>query len=56
MGRLLPDGRLLAVDSARRRLFGCERNGTMVAHADVGPSQIRPSHMALGSQRGLWPA
>ena len=33
----LPDGRLLIVDSAKRRLARLEANGTLVTHADLSP-------------------
>jgi sugar lactone lactonase YvrE len=38
----LPDGRLLVVDSAQRRLLRRERDGTMMTHADLGPVSIKP--------------
>jgi sugar lactone lactonase YvrE len=38
----LPDGRLLVVDSAQRRLLRREPDGTMVTHADLGPLSVKP--------------
>ena len=38
----LPDGRLLVVDSARRRLLRREPDGSMVAHADLAPFSLKP--------------
>jgi sugar lactone lactonase YvrE len=37
----LPDGRLLIVDSAQRRLARLEQNGDLVAHADLSPLSER---------------
>jgi sugar lactone lactonase YvrE len=38
----LPDGRLLVVDSARRRLLRREPDGSMVTHADLAPFSLKP--------------
>jgi sugar lactone lactonase YvrE len=38
----LPDGRLLVVDSARRRLLRRELDGSTVAHADLSPVSDKP--------------
>ncbi|SDT71538.1 SMP-30/gluconolactonase/LRE family protein [Jiangella sp. DSM 45060] len=38
----LPDGRLLVVDSARRRLLRREPDGSLVAHADLGGFSEHP--------------
>jgi sugar lactone lactonase YvrE len=38
----LPDGRLLVVDSPRRRLLRREPDGSMVAHADLAPISGKP--------------
>jgi sugar lactone lactonase YvrE len=38
----LPDGRLLVVDSARRRLLRREPDGSMVVHADLAPVSDKP--------------
>src|SRR6202451_1888212 len=38
----LPDGRLLVVDSARRRLLRREPDGSMVTHADLAPLSLKP--------------
>src|SRR3954452_3537504 len=38
----LPDGRLLVVDSAQRRLLRREPNGSMVTHADLAPVSKKP--------------
>jgi sugar lactone lactonase YvrE len=38
----LPDGRLLVVDSARRRLLRREPGGSMVIHADLAPISGKP--------------
>jgi sugar lactone lactonase YvrE len=38
----LPDGRLLVVDSAQQRLLRLEPDGSMVAHADLGPVSDKP--------------
>src|ERR1700735_3726540 len=38
----LPDGRLLVVDSARRRLLRREHDGSMVTHADLAPFSLKP--------------
>src|SRR3984957_17186258 len=38
----LPDGRLLVVDSARRRLLRREPDGSMVTHADLASFSLKP--------------
>ena len=38
----LPDGRLLVVDSARRRLLRREPDGSMATHADLAPISSKP--------------
>jgi sugar lactone lactonase YvrE len=38
----LPDGRLLVVDSAERRLLRREPDGSMVTHADLAPVSDKP--------------
>jgi sugar lactone lactonase YvrE len=38
----LPDGRLLVVDSAQRRLLRREPDGSMVTHADLAPISTKP--------------
>jgi sugar lactone lactonase YvrE len=38
----LPDGRLLVVDSARRRLLRRERDGSLVIHADLSGVSAKP--------------
>lgn len=38
----LPDGRLLVVDSARRRLLRREPDGSMVTHANLAPISEKP--------------
>lgn len=38
----LPDGRLLVVDSAKRRLLRREHDGSMVTHADLAPISEKP--------------
>jgi sugar lactone lactonase YvrE len=38
----LPDGRLLVVDSAQRRLLRREPDGSMVVHADLAPISDKP--------------
>jgi sugar lactone lactonase YvrE len=38
----LPDGRLLVVDSARRRILRREPDGSMVTHAELAPVSVKP--------------
>jgi sugar lactone lactonase YvrE len=38
----LPDGRLLVVDSAQRRLLRRESDGSMITHADLAPISDKP--------------
>jgi sugar lactone lactonase YvrE len=38
----LPDGRLLVVDSAQRRLLVLQRDGSMTTHADLAPVSEKP--------------
>src|ERR1700758_3886072 len=48
----LPDGRLLVVDSARRRLLRREPDGSMVNHAQLGPISQQPGkHNGGGAGR-----
>ena len=48
----LPDGRLLVVDSARRRLLRREPDGSMVAHADLAPISEKPWNDIVVDARG----
>ena len=43
----LPDGQLLVVDSARRRLRRREPDGSMVTHADLAPLLLKPWNEAV---------
>jgi sugar lactone lactonase YvrE len=40
--RLLPDGRLLVMDSAQRRLLRCEPDGSPVTRADLSAVSAKP--------------
>ena len=48
----LPDGRLLVVDSAHRRLLRRESDGTMVTHADLAPISDHPWNDIVVGERG----
>ncbi len=48
----LPDGRLLVVDSARRRLLRREPDGSLVAHADLAAFSEHPWNDIVVSERG----
>jgi sugar lactone lactonase YvrE len=48
----LPDGRLLVVDSARRRLLRREPDGSMVTHADLAPISDHPWNEIVVDGRG----
>ena len=48
----LPDGRLLVVDSARRRLLRREPDGSMVMHADLAPVSDKPWNDIVADARG----
>ncbi|MBO0805662.1 MAG: SMP-30/gluconolactonase/LRE family protein [Nocardiopsaceae bacterium] len=48
----LPDGRLLVVDSARRRLLRREPSGSMACHADLGPISGKPWNDLVVDARG----
>lgn len=48
----LPDGRLLVVDSARRRLLRREPDGSMVTHADLSAISDKPWNDIVVDARG----
>jgi sugar lactone lactonase YvrE len=48
----LPDGRLLVVDSAQRRLLRREPDGSMVTHADLAPISQKPWNDMVVDARG----
>src|SRR3984893_16078236 len=48
----LPDGRLLVVDSAQRRLLRRELDGSMVTPADLAPISEKPRHDIVVDDRG----
>jgi sugar lactone lactonase YvrE len=48
----LPDGRLLVVDSARRRLLRREPDGSLSAHADLSPISDKPWNDIVVDVRG----
>src|SRR5258708_15826106 len=48
----LPDGRLLVVDSAQRRLLRREPDGSMVTHADLAPISEKPWNDIVVDARG----
>ncbi|MGO9748723.1 MAG: SMP-30/gluconolactonase/LRE family protein [Mycobacterium sp.] len=48
----LPDGRLLVVDSAQRRLLRRELDGSMVAHADLSSISEKPWNDIVVDARG----
>ena len=48
----LPDGRLLVVDSARRRLLRREPDGSLVQHADLSGVSTKPWNDIVVDERG----
>lgn len=48
----LPDGRLLVVDSAQRRLLRREQDGSLVAHADLSGVSQKPWNDIVVDDRG----
>src|ERR1700720_3866423 len=48
----LPDGRLLVVDSAQRRLLRLEPGGSLVTHADLSAVSIKPWNDIVVDGRG----
>ena len=48
----LPDGRLLVVDSAQRRLLRREPDGSMVTHANLAPISQKPWNDIVVDARG----
>jgi sugar lactone lactonase YvrE len=48
----LPDGRLLVVDSAQRRLLRREPDGSMVTHADLAPISEKPWNDLVVDEQG----
>jgi sugar lactone lactonase YvrE len=48
----LPDGRLLVVDSAQRRLLRRESDGSLVQHADLSPVSHKPWNDIVADDRG----
>jgi len=48
----LPDGRLLVVDSARRRLLRRESDGSLVQHADLSGVSSKPWNDIVADDRG----
>lgn len=48
----LPDGRLLVVDSAQRRLLRHERDGSLVRHADLSEVSERPWNEIVVDDQG----
>jgi sugar lactone lactonase YvrE len=48
----LPDGRLLVVDSAQRRLLRRELDGSLVPHADLSPVSQKPWNDIVADARG----
>src|SRR5712672_4229851 len=48
----LPDGRLLVVDSARRRLLRREPDGSLVTHADLSGVSTKPWNDIVVDERG----
>ncbi len=48
----LPDGRLLVVDSPRRRLLRRERDGSLVPHADLSGVSEKPWNEIVADDRG----
>src|SRR5258708_35096355 len=48
----LPDGRLLVVDSAKRRLLRREPDGSLVTHADLSEVPAQPWNEVVVDRRG----
>jgi sugar lactone lactonase YvrE len=48
----LPDGRLLVVDSAQRRLVRCEADRSLVVHADLSKASYKPWNDVVVDDRG----
>ena len=48
----LPDGRLLVVDSAQRRLLRRERDGSVVTHADLSGVSVKPWNDTVVDEHG----
>jgi sugar lactone lactonase YvrE len=48
----LPDGRLLVVDSAQRRLLRHEADGSLVTHADLSGVSTKPWNDIVVDDRG----
>jgi sugar lactone lactonase YvrE len=48
----LPDGRLLVVDSAQRRLLRRESDGSLARHADLSPVSGKPWNDIVADDRG----
>ena len=48
----LPDGRLLVVDSAQRRLLRREQDGSLVEHADLSGISEKPWNDIVVDERG----
>jgi sugar lactone lactonase YvrE len=48
----LPDGRLLVVDSAQRRLLSRESDGSVVQHADLSGVSQKPWNDIVAADRG----
>src|SRR5262252_1562567 len=48
----LPDGRLLVVDSAQRRLLRRESDGSLARHADLSPVSRKPWNDIVADDRG----
>jgi len=48
----LPDGRLLVVDSAKRRLLRREPDGSLVQHADLSGISQKPWNDIVVDERG----
>jgi sugar lactone lactonase YvrE len=48
----LPDGRLLVVDSAQRRLLRREQDGSLVPHADLSGVSMKPWNDIVVDDRG----
>jgi sugar lactone lactonase YvrE len=49
----LPDGQLLVVDSAQRRLLRCEPDGSLVTHADLSGVSAKPWNDIVVDDRGF---
>jgi sugar lactone lactonase YvrE len=48
----LPDGRLLLVSSAERRMLRRQRDGSLVSHADLSPTSTKPWNDIVVDGRG----